>query len=96
MADTPYELLRQQIRRFVVDSFLFGQDELADDESFMDGGVLDSTGVLQLVGFVESTFAISVADEELVPANLDSVRCVASYVQRKLAAPGGPATSVYS
>jgi len=94
MADTPYDRLRQQIRRFVIDSFLFGQDELADDESFMDGGILDSTGVLQLVGFVEGTFAISVADDELVPANLDSVASVALYVQRKLSVPSSSAASV--
>jgi acyl carrier protein len=77
--------IQDDVREFVIDNFLFGQDgDLADDESFLEKGVIDSTGVLELVGFLETCFAISVEDEDLVPANLDSVGRVTSFVQRKL------------
>jgi acyl carrier protein len=78
--------IRTDIRQFIVENFLFGQrsKELGDDESFLDGGIIDSTGVLELIGFLEEKFAIAIADEELVPANLDSVNRVSSFVERKL------------
>jgi acyl carrier protein len=78
--------VQTRIRRFVIDNFLFGQSvPLADDESFLDSGVIDSTGVLELVGFLEQQFAIAIADDELVPANLDSLDRVTNFVARKLA-----------
>ena len=75
-----------EIRQFVIANFLFGQnaDSLKDDDSFLDGGVIDSTGVLELVGFLGTQFNVIVADHELVPDNLDSVNKVASFVCRKL------------
>jgi acyl carrier protein len=77
--------IQQEIRRFVVENFLFGQDgELTDDASFLEGGVIDSTGVLELVGFLEGRFAIAVTDSDIVPANLDSVERVARFIERKL------------
>jgi acyl carrier protein len=77
-----------EIRQFIVENFLFGQrsNQLADDESFLESGIIDSTGVLELIAFIESRYEISVADEELVPANLDSVNRVAGFVERKLQA----------
>ena len=81
---------RKEIRRFVIDHFLFGQgDSLADDVSFLEGGIIDSTGVLELVGFLEERFAISVEDDELVPDNLDSIDRVSRYLERKLEAKEG-------
>jgi acyl carrier protein len=72
------------IRAFVVQNFMFGQGQgLRDDESFLEAGIIDSTGVLELVEFLEATFGIAVEDEDLVPANLDSVVRVARYVGRK-------------
>lgn len=73
------------LRRFIGENFTF-QDEaqsLADDASFLDNGVIDSTGVLELVCFLETTFGIQVADEEMLPENLDSIRAVSAYVARK-------------
>jgi acyl carrier protein len=82
--------IRDHVRQFVVQNFLFGQGELADDASFLETGIIDSTGVLELVGFIESTFAIAVQDHDLVPANLDSVLSVARFVERKLTAQESP------
>jgi acyl carrier protein len=77
-----------EIRQFVVENFLFGQDDkqLADDQSFLESGIIDSTGVLELIGFLESNYSISIADDELVPANLDSVGRVTRFVDEKLKA----------
>ena len=86
--------VQREVRQFVVDSFLFGQrDQLKDDESFLDGGIIDSTGVLQLVGFLEQRYEITIDNVELVPDNLDSVERVTSFVQQKLAAKGDSAAS---
>jgi len=81
-----------RIRAFIAENFLFGQNASAvgDDESFLDSGIVDSTGVLQLVGFLEQQFGISIADRELIPDNLDSIRKVAAFVERKLAVRSNP------
>ena len=78
----------KQIRDFIIANFLFGQQgtSLADDQSFLDTGIIDSTGVLELVSFLEQQFAITVDDRELLPENLDSVDNVTRFVERKLAA----------
>jgi acyl carrier protein len=69
----------------VIQNFMFGQGEhLQDTESFLESGLIDSTGVLELVAFLESTYGITVADEDLVPANLDSVERVCGFVEQKL------------
>lgn len=74
------------VRRFIEETYLLGQtDPPGDHESFLDGGLLDSTGVLQLVAFIEETYGVDVADEEVTPDNLDSIEKVAAYVGRKLA-----------
>jgi acyl carrier protein len=86
---TAVATLAHEVRQFVIENFLFGEaDGLSNSESFLDRGIIDSTGVLELVGFIETTYGIAVADEELVPANLDSVLQVASFVERKLRAQG--------
>jgi acyl carrier protein len=71
------------IRRYVLENFLYTDDEnlLQDDVSFLENGVVDSTGVLELVLFVEDTFGIPVQDEEIVPENFDSVNRLAQYVE---------------
>ena len=80
----------QEIREFIVSNFLFGQggDKLKDNESFLENGIIDSTGVLELVAFLEQRFAISVGDCELLPENLDSITNAAQFVARKLEAKG--------
>lgn len=76
------------IRKFITDNFLYreGAESLSDTTSFLETGLIDSTGVLELVMFLEKTFGIKVADEEMLPENLDSVRQLAAYILRKLEA----------
>jgi acyl carrier protein len=78
---------REKIRAFIRESFLFGgDDELRDADSFLDMGIIDSTGVLELVSFLESQWELTIDDSELVPENLDSVDSVVSFLDRKRAA----------
>ena len=74
------------VRRFIGENFLFrdGGDAIAHDQSLLDAGIIDSTGVLELVCFLETTFGIEVQDDEMLPENLDSIRSISSYVDRKL------------
>ena len=74
-----------KVRGFIFDNFLFDaqEDELGNDDSFLEQGIIDSTGVLELVEWLEDTFAFSVEDEELVPENLDSVNNLAAFIARK-------------
>jgi len=73
------------VRAFVIDNFLFGRGEqLRDDESLLDLGIIDSTGILELIQFVEISFGIKVEDRETIPQNLDGVANIAQYVSSKL------------
>jgi acyl carrier protein len=74
------------VRQFVQEKLLFGDKSASfnDETSFLDSGMIDSTGVLELVVFLESKFSIRIADEEVVPENLDSVSRIAKYVGAKL------------
>jgi acyl carrier protein len=73
-----------RIREFIVENFLLGDDDGFDNAaSLLDSGVVDSTGVMEVVNFLEDSFAISIDDEELVADNLDSVDCLARFVERK-------------
>jgi len=73
------------IRGFIVENFLMGEDdgELDNDGSLLEQGIIDSTGVLEVVAFVEETFNFEVDDSDVVPENFDTVNCLASYVRRK-------------
>jgi acyl carrier protein len=76
---------KQTIREFVVENFLFGEaNGLKDETSFLEEGIIDSTGILELVTYLEDEFSITVEDEELIPENLDSISNVASYLERKM------------
>ncbi|MCD6225315.1 MAG: acyl carrier protein [Deltaproteobacteria bacterium] len=80
MSDT-----KQKIKEFIIENFLFGNDEgLKDDTSFLEEGIIDSTGILELVNYLEEEFEISVDDEELIPENLDSINNVTAYLIKKL------------
>ncbi len=82
----------QQIREYIVENFLLGDgSKLTPTQSLLGTGVLDSTGAMELITFLESTFKIAVDDKEVVPANLDSVANLVAFVERKLAAQGGAA-----
>ena len=75
------------VREFIVDNFLFrdDRDSLSDTESLLEGGLIDSTGVLELVAFLETEVGIEIADAEIVPENLDSISSIANYAKNKLA-----------
>jgi len=77
--------LRDQIRGFIIENFLFGDAEpLADDElSLLDNGIVDSVGVMELVAWLEQNHGLKVADQELVPENFDSVARLVKFVERK-------------
>jgi acyl carrier protein len=77
--------IKSKIKEFIVDNFLFGSaNGLNDDTSFLDEGIIDSTGVLELVGFIETEFSIQVLDEELIPENLDTINNIVSYLEQKM------------
>ena len=77
--------IRQQIRQFIAENFLFVDDghDLDDTASLMDEGIVDSMGILELILFIEETFHISVDDDEIEPDNLDSVDNLYNYITRK-------------
>ena len=76
--------IKQQVRQFVLDNFMMAAAaEIPDDASFMDRHIIDSTGFLELISFVEETFGIQVTDDEMVPENLDSLNNIERYVQSK-------------
>jgi acyl carrier protein len=79
--------VRSELRKFIIDNFLFGKDslEFSDDDSFIERGLIDSSGVLELVGFLEETYGIKVQDNELVPENLDSINQLLQYLDKKFA-----------
>lgn len=77
--------LKQSIRAFIETSFLFREDRggLTDGKSLLGAGLINSTGILELVTYLESAFGLVVLDEEIVPENLNSVDQIAAYVIRK-------------
>ena len=77
--------LRNDIRNFIIDNFMIGMEdgELGDSDSLLQKGIIDSTGVLELVGFIEEHFRITIEDEELVPDNLDSVNNLIKFIETK-------------
>ena len=79
------QAIEHQIRNFIVENFLFGDTSNGFDnsDSLLEKGIIDSTGVLELVSFIEETYGIKVEDEELIPENLDSVVFVSAYITRK-------------
>jgi len=77
--------LNEELRQFVTDNFLFGKNSggLADHDSFLDKGIIDSTGVLELVAFLDQRYGIHVQDQDLVPENLDSIDNLARFIGSK-------------
>ena len=73
------------IRHFVVENFLFGDGEqLKEDTSFLETGIIDSTGILELVMFLEETYSMKIEDDELIPENLDNLSNIAKFLRGKL------------
>lgn len=84
--------VREQIRNYIAETFLFSDNgfNVSDDISFLDEGIIDSMGVLELIMFTEETFNISVEDDEIKPENFDSVNKLYDYIQRKTLKLGTP------
>jgi len=78
----------KEIRDFVVTNFLFGEaGTLTDDTSFLDSGIIDSTGMLELIMFLDNAFGVRVEPEEMVPENLDSINRLVQYLSKKTGKP---------
>jgi acyl carrier protein len=80
---------QQRVRQFVVDNFYVSDpSEIADDTLLVTSGVVDSTGILEVIGFLETEFGIRIEDREMTPENLESIERMASFVERKRTASG--------
>lgn len=77
--------IEDKIRAYILENFLFTDDqsELSNSDSFLEKGIVDSTGILEIVTFIEDEFKIKVDDDEMVPENLDSVNCIVNFLDSK-------------
>jgi acyl carrier protein len=76
--------LNIELRDFIVDNFLFGEEvSFSDADSFLRQGIIDSTGVVEIIAFIEERYGIKVEDEEIVPDNLDSIEKLSRFIERK-------------
>jgi len=80
------EEIQKQVSEYLAENFLFGEEGavIGGDDSFLEIGLIDSTGILELIQFLEESFGIEVDDEEIIPENLDSIKRVTRYVDSKL------------
>jgi acyl carrier protein len=80
--------MEQKVRSYILSNYLFTDDQSAlnSEDSLLERGIIDSTGILEVIFFLEEEFGVKVEDEEMVPENLDSVSNIVSFVQRKQAA----------
>lgn len=79
-------LVERELEKFIKDNFFFGDHtDFADSDSFLEQGIIDSTGMLELVNFVHQQYGIKIEDDELIPDNLDSIGRLAAFIRRKLA-----------
>ena len=77
--------IENKIREFIEENFILeGNDHLGDEDSLLEKGIIDSTGVLELVAFLEESYHFKIKDEELVPENLDSIKNISQFIQNKL------------
>lgn len=81
--------IETEVRQYITEKLLFGRSDVVvgGDTSFLESGLIDSTGVLELVAFLEEQFKIKVEDEDLIPTNLDSVNALIRFVEAKSAVP---------
>ena len=79
--------IKDQVRTYLLDNFLMGEtaQDIQDDTSFMTRRILDSTGFIELVSYLQEQFGIQIKDEEMVPENLDSLKNIEKFVSGKLA-----------
>ena len=79
--------IESTLRAFILENFLFTDDQtaLANDDSFLERGLVDSTGIMEVITFIEDEYRFSVANDEMLPENLDSIDSLVSFVERKRA-----------
>lgn len=79
-------MLKDKLRIYILENFLFSDDpsELNDDDSFLEKEIIDSTGILEVIEFLEEEAGVKVEDDELIPDNLDSVNKIVNFVNIKL------------
>ncbi len=79
------EQIKQSVKNYILENVLYGagDDALSDEDSFLEKGIIDSTGIMEIVSYVEDEFKFSVLDEELVPENLDSINNLARFIKEK-------------
>lgn len=84
MFDTDSEV-QKSITEFVKSNFLMSSNmvKFSNDDSFMEKGIIDSTGVLEMVAFIQQTFGININDDDLIPENLDSVNNITAFIRKK-------------
>ena len=77
--------VEQKIRDYILDNYLFTDDQsaLSNEDSFLDKGIIDSTGIMEVIFFLEEEFGVQVEDDDMVPENLDSVKNIVAYIERK-------------
>ena len=77
--------IEEKLRGYILDNFLFTDDqsELSSEDSFMEKGILDSSGILEVIFFLEEEFKVQVEDDEMIPENLDSVNNLIAFVEKK-------------
>lgn len=77
--------IKEEIRNYIIENFLFGNvdEPINDEDSFMETGIIDSTGILELIEFIETTYSITVDENELIPENLDSLNNLNKFILGK-------------
>ena len=78
-------LIKDKIRAYILENYLFTSDQsaLADNDSFLDRGIIDSTGILEVIYFLEDEFGVTVEDDEMIPENLDTVENLLAFISKK-------------
>lgn len=76
---------QKKIRNFVIENLLLGEEEkdFADDQSFLESGLIDSTGILEVIAFLEEEYEITIEDEEMIPDNLDSIDNIVAFLRTR-------------
>ena len=84
--NTTQDEIKTKVRDFIAETFLIGEekDSFDDSDSFMATGIIDSTGILEVISFLETEYEMTIEDDEMTPSNLDSVNNLVNFVSRKL------------
>ena len=77
--------IESKLRSYILENYLFTDDEsqLSSSDSFLQKGIIDSTGILEVIFFIQEEFGVEVADAEMIPENLDSVNNIVAFLEKK-------------